>query len=188
MLRALRLLMADLASTLVFLAAVLATGNIPAAILAGMASGIGQMSWQLARKQPIGAMQWLSLVLVIGLGAVSLATRDPRFVMVKPSFVYMIVGVVMLKRGWLNRYLPPLAIELIPDIAVIFGFVWAGLMFFSAALNVAVAMNYSAENWAAFMSAYGILSKAALFLIQYAVMRFFAVRRRRASLVPRASR
>jgi intracellular septation protein len=32
----------------------------------------------------------------------------------------------------MNRYLPPVAIEIMPDIATIFGFVWAGLMFFSA--------------------------------------------------------
>jgi hypothetical protein len=35
----------------------------------------------------------------------------------------------MLKCGWLNRYQPAIAMELVPDIVVIFGFVWSGLMF-----------------------------------------------------------
>jgi intracellular septation protein A len=161
---------------------VLLTGNVPLAILAGMAFGASQIGWQLALKQPIGTMQGLSFVLVIGLGAVSLIANDPRFVMMKPSLIYIIVGIVMLKRGWLNRYLPPVAMEAVPDVAIIFGFVWSGLMFFAAALNVIAALNFSAESWAAFMSAYGIVSKAALLLIQYGTMRFIGVRRRRAQL------
>jgi intracellular septation protein len=187
LLRAFGLLLVDLASTLVFLAVVLLTGNVPLAILAGMVFGASQIGLQLALKQPVGTMQWLSFVLVIGLGAVSLIANDPRFVMIKPSLIYIIVGVVMLKRGWLNRYLPPIAMEMVPDVAVIFGFVWSGLMFFSAALNVAVALNFSAESWAAFMSIYGIVSKVALLLIGYGTMRFVGVRRRRAQLARTAA-
>ena len=33
-------------------------------------------------------------------------TSDPRFVMAKPSVIAVIVGVFMLKPGWLSRYLP----------------------------------------------------------------------------------
>jgi intracellular septation protein len=128
-------------------------------------------------------MQWMSLFLVLGSGAATLITNDPRFVMVKPSVIYFIVGVVMLKPRWMNRYLPPAAIELVPDIAAIFGFAWAGLMFFSAALNVVVALNFSVVTWSTFMSIYAIVSKAALFLIGYATMRTIAVRRRRARSV-----
>jgi intracellular septation protein len=68
------------------------TKNVPLAIIIGMASGVGQIGLQLAFKQPIGTMQWLSIVLVIGLGAVSLITNDPRFVMVKPSLIYIMLA------------------------------------------------------------------------------------------------
>jgi intracellular septation protein len=44
-------------------------------------------------------------------------TSDPRFVMLKPSVVYCIVGAYMLKPGWMNRYLPPIAVQTVPDIA-----------------------------------------------------------------------
>jgi intracellular septation protein A len=120
----------------------------------------------------------MSLFLVLGAGAATLLTNDPRFVMIKPSVIYCIVGIVMLKRGWMNRYLPPVAIELIPDIATIFGYVWSGLMFFSAGLNLIVAFNFDVATWAEFMSIYGIVSKLALFGIGYATMRTIAVRRR----------
>jgi intracellular septation protein len=173
-----KLLLADMASTLLFLALFLLTGNVTLSVVLGMALGIAQIGWQLARKKPIDTMQWMSLFLVLGSGTATLLTHDPRFVMLKPTLIYTIVGIVMLRPGWMNRYLPPVAIELVPDIAYIFGFVWAGLMFFSAALNIVVALNFSVAAWAAFMSLYGIVSKAVLFLVGYFTMRTIGVRRR----------
>jgi intracellular septation protein A len=177
-----KLLLLDMAATLFFLVLYLATHNVTLSVVLGMALGTAQIGWQLTRGKPIDTMQWMSLFLVLGAGAVTLITDDPRFVMIKPSVIYTIVGVVMLRRGWMNRYLPPVAIELVPDIAVTFGYVWAGLMFFSAALNVIVALTFSVVTWSVAMSIYGIVSKAALFLIGYATMRIVGGRRRRQCL------
>jgi intracellular septation protein len=116
----------------------------------GVALGIAQIGWQFARKRSIETIEWLSLFLVVGSGAATLITNDPRFVMIKPSLIYAIVAVVMLKPGWMNRYLPPVAMEIVPDVVFIFGFVWSGLMFLSAALNVIVALNFSVATWASF--------------------------------------
>ena len=182
-----KLLLLDMASTLFFLAVYLTTRNVTLSVVLGMALGAAQIGWQFVRKAPIDTMQWLSLFLVLGAGAATLLTNDPRFVMIKPSVIYGIVGIVMLKPGWMNRYLPPVAIEVVPDIAVIFGFAWAGLMFFSAALNLIVALNFSVVTWSAVMSIYAIVSKAVLFLIGYATMRTIGVRRRRAQIMAAAS-
>ena len=179
-----KLLLLDLASTFFFLVVFLLTKNIPLSVALGVALGIGQIGLEFVRKRPIDTMQWMSLFLVVGAGTATLITNDPRFVMVKPSLIYLVVGVVMLKPGWMNRYLPPVAKELVPDIAFIFGFVWSGLMFFSAALNLIVALNFSVVTWASFMSVYGIVSKLGLFLIQYATMRYIGIRRRRAMPSP----
>ena len=89
----------------------------------------------------------------------------------------------MLKPAWMNRYLPPVAIEVVPDIAFVFGFIWAGLMFFSASLNLIVALNFSVATWASFMSIYGIVSKIALFLIGFITMRTIGGRRRAQMIV-----
>src|SRR6516162_4827620 len=113
-----KLLVLDLASTILFLIAYLLTQNIPLAV----ALGIAQISVQLARRKPIDTMEWLSLFLVVTSGTAALLTDNPRFVMFKPSVIYVIVGIVMLKPGWMNRYLPPLAKAVVPDIAVIVGF------------------------------------------------------------------
>ena len=82
----------------------------------------------------------------------------------------------------MDRYLPPVAIEVMPDVARIFGFIWSGLMFFSAGLNLIVALNFSVVTWASFMSVYGIFSKLGLFLIQYGTMRYAGFRRRAQTL------
>jgi intracellular septation protein len=169
-----RVLLLDMAATLFFLVLYLLTHNVALSVVLGMALGTAQIGWQLAHRKPIDTMQWMSLFLVLGAGTVTLITDDPRFVMIKPSVIYIVVGVVMLKRGWMNRYLPPVAIELVPDIAVILGYAWSGLMFFSAALNLIVALNFSVVTWSVTMSIYGIASKAAMFLIGYAVMRSIA--------------
>src|SRR5271156_669540 len=173
-----KFLLLDMASTLFFLMLYLVTKNIPLSIVLGIALGFSQIGWELFRKRPIGSLQWLSLVLIVASGTTAMITNNPRFVMVKPSLIYVVVGVVMLKPGWMNRYLPEIAMEVVPDIAVIFGFVWAGLMFVSAAVNMVVALNVSVVAWASFMSAYGIVSKLGLFLIQYSTMRVIGMRRR----------
>ena len=178
LLQAGKLLLLDMASTFFLLFVYLLTNNITLAVLLGTALGVAQIGWEFVSKKPIDTMQWMSLFLVLAAGITTLLTDDPRFVMIKPSVIYCVVGIVMLKPGWMNRYLPPVAIELIPDIATLFGYVWAALMFFSAGLNLIVALNFSVVTWSTFMSIYAIVSKLALFLIGYATMRTIAVHRR----------
>jgi len=172
-----RLLALDLASTVVFLALFLLTRNLPLAVCAGIALGLVQIGRQVARGKTIDAMQGMSLVAVMGSGAATLMSHDPRFVMVKPSLIYVALGVMMLKPGWMNRYLPLPTREKLADIAVIFGSVWAVLMFASAAVNLFVALKFGVVAWSAFMLFYGVVSKAGLVLVQYATMRHFRDRR-----------
>ncbi len=181
LLRSARLLVSDLASTLLFLAVLLATRNLVLAIVLGVVLGALQIGWLLARRKPIDTMQWLSIGLVVVSGAATLLTSDARFVMLKPSIIYCIVGAYMLRPGWMNRYLPPIAVATVPDIAFVFGYVWAGLMFGSAALNIVLALTLDPVTWSATMSIWGIASKVMLFLIQYTVMRMIGVRRGRSA-------
>jgi intracellular septation protein A len=178
LLQAGRVLASDLASTILFLVIYLATDTLAIAVGLGMALGVAQIGWTLYRRQPIGSLQLLSVALILVSGTATLFTSDPTFIMLKPSVIYCIVGLVMLKRGWMNRYLPARAAP-VADIATTFGYAWAVLMFGSAALNIAFALSLDAKTWAAVMSAWGIASKIGLFLVQYGVMT--AVGKRRAA-------
>ena len=177
-----RFLAEDMASTFFFLLMFLLTRNVALSVALGMALGIGQVAWQMRSGRPVDAMQWMSLALVIVFGSASLITHDPRFMMVKPTLIYLVVGAVMLKPGWMVRYLPPVAVEIVPDVAKAFGYAWSAMMFFSAGLNLFLAFTLPAAARAASMSAWGLGSKLGLFLIQYATMRVIGVRRRRAEM------
>ncbi|HEY0265626.1 MAG TPA: septation protein IspZ, partial [Rhizomicrobium sp.] len=104
-----RALLSDLASTLLFFTLYAATGHVAVAVAAGVTLALGQIGWQVWRKRPVDALQWISLVTVLASGAATLATHDPVFVMLKPSVIYGLVGLAMLKRGWMLRYLPAIA-------------------------------------------------------------------------------
>ncbi|WP_426436232.1 inner membrane-spanning protein YciB [Bradyrhizobium genosp. P] len=176
-LNAARLLLLDLASTFVFLVLFLLTHNTALSVGLGIAFGVAQIGLQLVRGKRIDMMEWLSLFLVVAAGSATLLTHDPRFVLFKPSVIYAVVGVVMLKPGWLNRYLPEIARTVVPDVAVVIGYAWAGLMFLSAAVNAFVALTCDVMIWAMVMPIYGIVSKVVVFLGGYAALRLIARRR-----------
>lgn len=172
-----RYLLMDMASTFFFLGVLAVTHNIMLAVAMGMVVGVAQIVVQKVRAKPIDTMQWLSLFLVVTGGTATLLTHDPRFVMIKPTIIYAIVGIVMCKPGWMNRYLPPVALQVAPDVAFVFGFIWAGLMFASGALNLAMALTLKPIEWAAFMSTWALASKLGLFAIQFATMRIIGAGR-----------
>jgi intracellular septation protein A len=179
-LKAAKLLLLDLSSTIFFLVLYLLTHNTILSVGLGMALGLAQIGTQFVRRKPIEAVEWLSLFLVIAAGTVTLLTDDPRFMLFKPSVIYAIVGVVMLKPGWMNRYLPAIARAVVPDVATVVGHVWAGLMFVSAAVNAFVALTCSVATWALVMPIFGLVSKATLFICGFAAMRVIGGRRVRA--------
>lgn len=176
-LEAAKLLLLDLASTLLFLILFLLTHNTILSVGLGMALGLTQIGIQLVRRKPIDVTEWLSLFLVVAAGTATLLTDDPRFVLFKPSIFYVIIGIVMLKAGWMNRYLPAIARAVASDIAMIVGFVWAGLMFVSAGVNAYVALAWSVSTWAVVMPIFGIVSKVIVFLSGFAAIRLTVGRR-----------
>jgi intracellular septation protein len=181
-LHSMRPLLLDLAATLLFLALYAVTRNITVSVAAGLILALSQIGWQLARGKSVDALQWIGLIVIGASGTATLVTNNPVFVMAKPSLIYCLVGAAMLKRGWINKYLPAIALETVPDLAIAFGYVWAGLMFFSAALNLVVALNASVLVWGAFMASYATARKIVLFMVQYGVMKTVGRRRYRARM------
>jgi intracellular septation protein len=177
LLSACRALLMDLASTILFFCVYALSHNTTLAVALGLILAGGQIGWTLLHKKPVDALQWISAVVVLASGSAAIVTNNPQFVMVKPSVIYLLVGWAMLKRGWMNRYLPPRALEFVPDLAITFGYVWAGLMFFSAALNLVLALDLSVTQWGIAMSLWGTASKFALFFLQYGVMKIIGRRR-----------
>ncbi len=172
----------DLISTLVFVAIGALTHNPMIATVVALGAGLGRVAWLRAKGQHINAMQWLSLGLVVVAGAATLITHNPRFMMAKATVVYVLVGAAMLERGWVLPYMAPRGRELLdPSVMIRWGYVWAGMMFATAALNAGFALFASFAVWSAFITTVPLASKLALFAVQFVSLRTLAVRRHRAN-------
>jgi intracellular septation protein len=168
---AVRYFASDMIPMILFLVLFLATQDIMLATLFGIVVGLGQVAYALARRRPIGMLQWASLGLVALFGTATLLTRDPRFVMFKPTAVQLILGTVMLRPGWMERYVAAAERDAARPQLTAFGFVWAGLMFLLAALNILLVIAADPLTWAKFHLFVPPIAMIGLFLIQNLYMR-----------------
>jgi len=145
------------------------------ATAAGVAVAVAVVLWAKLRHEPIAVLQWISLISVLVSAAATMLTNDPRFVMGKPSVLYALVGFVMLRGGWMHRYVPPIARERMGDLLTRYGYLWAALMLVTAALNLLVAVAFTAW-WPLFIGAFPLASKLVLFGIQFTQMKLTARR------------
>src|SRR5579871_6090308 len=170
----------DFLSTILFAAIYFATGNIALATAIGIAGAIGQVIRARLKGSELGFMTWASLGLVIVLGTATLLTNDPRFVLMKPSIAHFAIAAIMLKRGWMLRYVPPIVAETIPEYVTIAGFSWAALLFALGLGTIAVALTGDMKLWAIYVSFVAVGAKIAAFAIQYVTFRLLIISRRRA--------
>ena len=171
----------DFFSTIVFLVVYLATDNIILATGVAITGAIAQVIYSRIQGRELSFMTWASLGLVIVLGGATILTSDPRFVLAKPAIAHFAVGAVMLRRGWMLRYMPTLVAETIPEYVTIAGFAWAGLMFALGAGTIAIAMTGDLKLWTIYVSVVAVGAKVAAFAIQYVVFRLAVTGRIRAA-------
>lgn len=170
----------DFFSTIVFLAVYFITDNVALATGVAIAGAVAQVIYAHVRGQQLGFMTYASLALVIVLGTATLLTNDPRFVLAKPAIAHFAIGAIMLKRGWMLRYMPPIVTETIPEYVTVAGYAWAALMFALGLGTIAVALSGDINLWAIYMSvAFG--AKIAAFAVQYVAFRILVINRIRAA-------
>jgi intracellular septation protein len=173
----------DLLSTLVFVGLYAVSGSIYLATAAAVITGVIHFAYFKMTGQKIEPMQWLGLALVVLFGATALATDNPQFIMVKPSIIHFVVAAVMLRRGWLGRYLPPIARDNLSAAAIVgWGYGWAALMGTLGIANLIVALSFDVRVWTWFISFGAIAAKLLFAAIQYGSLRTLV----RGRLVPSA--
>lgn len=174
---AVRPILIDLAATFFFYGVLAVSGDVTLATGLGIALGVLQLAYMKARGIKIAALQWMGLALVVIMGGATLLTHDARFILIKPTLIYLAIGASMLQPGWMSRYMPPIATGRIPQKMIVgAGYVWAGLMFLSAALNLALTLTLDAKTVAGVMTIWSPASKVVLFGLQYATFRHVARR------------
>ncbi len=174
-------LLTDFLSTIVFLAIYFATGNVVLATSVAIAGAVAQVIYSRVRGQPLGFMTYASLAMVVVLGSATLLTNDPRFVLAKPSIAHFAIGAIMLKRGWMLRYMPKIVADTIPDYVTVAGYAWAALMFALGLGVIAVASTGDLKLWAIYVSVVAVGAKVAAFAVQYVAFRLAITTRLRAA-------
>ncbi len=174
-------LASDFLSAIVFLVIYLITDNVILATSVAIAGAIAQVIYARVKKQQLNYMTYASLALVVVLGTITLLTNDPRFMLAKPSIAHFAIGAIMLKRGWMLRYMPPIVVETVPEYVTAAGYAWAALMFALGAGTIVVASTGDLKLWAFYISVVAGGAKILAFAVQYVVLRLVVTSRRRAA-------
>src|ERR1700685_4287158 len=171
----------DFLSTILFLALYLITGSVMLATAVAIAGAAAQIIHARLRGEQLTFMTYASLALVILLGSATLLTEDPRFVLAKPAIAHFAIGAIMLKRGWMLRYMPSIVTETIPEYVTFAGYAWAALMFVLGLGTIATALSGDLKLWAIYVSVVLVGAKLAAFAVQYVAFRLLVTNRIRAA-------
>ena len=104
--------------------------------------------WRLGRVSP---MLWLSTALIVGFGGLTILLRNPVFIQIKPTAIYLLFGITLLIGVWRGRpflkYLLKAAFEGLNDAGWLklsrnWGFFFLAL----AALNEVLRQYYNVAN------------------------------------------
>jgi len=175
-----RQLFEDLLATILFLVVYILSGDIFVATGIAIAAGVVQIGYLKAKGRTIDMMQWGSLALVIVLGGATIATRDGRFIMIKPTIVHFAIAAIMLRRGWMGRYLPRIASDNLPEPVVVgAGYAWAALMVALGLTNLVIAWAFDEHVWVWFISVGAVGAKVVFALGQLLLFRYLVRRRLR---------
>jgi intracellular septation protein len=170
--QALRQLLSDLLSAILFLVVYALSGNLFAAAAIAVAAAVAQLVSIRAKGRRVEPMQWMSLGLVVVLGGATMLTQSPRFMMVKPTIVHFAVAAVMLRRGWMTRYLPEIVLRNVPEPTIVgAGYAWSALLAALGLTNLIIALHFDFVTWAWFVSVGSVGAKLAAFALQYGIFR-----------------
>ena len=167
----------DFLSTIIFLTLYLTTGSLALATVVAIAGAVAQIIYARLKGEPLNFMTYASLALVIVLGSATLLTNDARFVLAKPSIAHFAIGAIMLKRGWMLRYMPPIVAETIPEYVTFAGYAWAALMLALGLGTILVALTGDLKLWTIYVSVIAVGAKVIAFAIQYVVFRILITTR-----------
>lgn len=174
-------LASDFLSAIIFLVIYLVTDNVVLATSVAIAGALAQVVHARLKGHSLNFMTYASVALVIVLGTVTLLTNDPRFMLAKPAIAHFAIGAIMLRRGWMLRYMPARVTEVIPEYVTVAGYAWAALMFALGAGTIAIAATGDLKLWAFYVSVVAVGAKIAAFAIQYLIFRIIITSRLRAA-------
>ncbi len=116
---------------------------------------ICQVGWLLMRGRKVDTMLWISLAIIVVMGGLTLALRNPNFIKWKPTVLYWAFAVVLLGadrllRKNLIRSMMQAQMSLPDPVWTRLNLSWVGFFVLMGAVNLYVAYNYSESTWVNF--------------------------------------
>ena len=134
-------------------------GDIYSATIVAMVATILQILWVYYRHRKIDAMQWVSLVMILVFGSLTIFLHNKTFIQLKPTALYWLFSAVLFisaqffQKNWIQVMMGK-QITLKPhgshSIWHKLNHAWAIFFFLMGALNLYVAFEYSEETWVNF--------------------------------------
>jgi intracellular septation protein len=134
-------------------------GDIYTATIVAMVATIGQILWVYYRHRKIDAMQWVSLVMILVFGSLTIFLHDKTFIQLKPTALYWVFSSVLFisseffKKNWIEVLMGKqvtLKAQNSHSVWMTLNRAWAAFFFFMGALNLYVAFEFSEEAWVNF--------------------------------------
>jgi len=134
-------------------------GDIYTATIVAMVATIGQILWVYYRHRKIDAMQWVSLVMILVFGSLTIFLHDKTFIQLKPTALYwlfsgaLFISAQFFRKNWIQVLMGKqvtLKAESAHSVWHTLNNAWAIFFFFMGVLNLYIAFEYSEEAWVNF--------------------------------------
>jgi intracellular septation protein len=144
-------------------------GDIYWATGIAMLATVGQIAWLRLRSKRIETTHWLSLVLIIVFGGMTLLFRDETFIKWKPTVLYAAFALALVLTPMLTGRQPMKALmgsqlQLPDPVWRQLTLLWMAFFILMAILNLVVAYSFSLDVWVNF-KLFGSLGLTLVFVV-----------------------
>jgi intracellular septation protein len=148
-------------------------GDIYWATAIAMIATVGQLAWLRLRSKRIETTHWLSLVVIIVFGGMTLLFRDETFIKWKPTVLYAAFALALLLTPMLTGRQPMKALmggqlELPDAVWQRLTLMWVAFFVAMGVLNLVVAYQFSLDIWVNF-KLFGSLGLTLVFVLAQGV-------------------
>lgn len=150
----------------------LAQAPILVATFVAIVASLIQVALVFAKGKKPELMLWISLVIIIVFGSLTILLHNELFIKWKPTILYWIFGLILIygsltHKNFLGKIFAK-QIELSQETWLLMQKVWTGFFIFVGAINLLVAYNFSTDVWVNF-KLFGLFSLTLIFTIAFGI-------------------
>lgn len=165
----------DFLAIILFFVIYTTTKNIVWATIAATVVGVLQAAYTWLTVKKLSAMQWVSLVMVVGFGGLTILLDDPVYIMFKTTVICWLTGAAVLVAQLMGKngvkLLMGSEITLPEKVWTNLSYAWAIFFFIMGLVNLAIAYPFTKEQvdvWAKYKM-YGYIPLTLIFSIGQAL-------------------